>query len=408
MPTLPLPPNPAPALGLRVSGRSTEELSALVHQIYAAAANPQAWPAALGAVASSMLVSKGLLFTPYTPPQEGGIAFPWQLSEEFLQLMASKYMQHDLWAQAAAERNLWQEGRVVCDQELVPQAVLRASVIYRELLSAHQIGRLCAGVVFAGAPGLPPTAFSLFRDIDDPAFSPADVAWMQLLVPHLSRAMGLMHRLDAMRLRLDSLHMSLDRLDFGVALLCEQGQLLHANTALQRVLQRGDGIALDSQGRLQAQAAREPAATLSLWLEVQRQDLAASSQPVAHFSEDFLVQRSGSASGQTYAVQHSVLPARSGWAARGQDVRSVLFITDPSAVQLPDVARLTQLYALTPAQARVALELVRGGSYKQVAKTLGISDHTVSSHVKEIYLKTGLTRQADLVRNIMALGRVSV
>lgn len=408
MTTLPLLPNPALALGPRVSGRSAEELSALLNQIYAAAANPQAWPAALGGVASSMLASKALLFTPYTPPQEGGIAFPWQLSEEFLQLMASTYMQHDVWAQAAAERNLWQEGRVVCDQELVPQEVLRDSIIYREFLNFHQIGRLCAGVVFTGAPGLPPTAASFFRDIDDPAFSPADVAWMQLLVPHLSRAMGLMHRLDSMRLRLDSLHLSLDRLDFGVALLCAQGQVLHANTALQRVLQRSDGITLDAQGRLQASAAPGPAGTLSLWLDVQRQGLAASSQPVAHFSEDYVVQRSGCPSGQTYSVQHSGLPANSGWAARGQDVRSVLFITDPSAVQLPDAARLAHLYALTPAQAQVTLELARGGSYKQIAKTLGISDHTVSSHVKEIYLKTGLNRQADLVRNVMALGRVSV
>jgi DNA-binding CsgD family transcriptional regulator len=408
MTTLPLLPNLAPALGLSVSGRSAEELSALVHQIYATAANPQAWPAALGAVASSMRASKGLLFTPYTPPQEGGMAFPWQLSEELLQLMASKYMRHDVWAQAAAERNIWQEGRVVCDQELVPQEVLRASVIYRELLNAHQIGRLCAGVVFAGAPGLPPTSLSLFRDIDDPAFSTADVAWMQLLVPHVSRAMGLMHRVDAMRLQLDSLHMSLDRLDFGVALLCAQGRVLHANTALQRVLQRGDGVAMDPHGCLQARSARESATTLSRWLDMQRQDLAAGGQPVAHFSEDFLVRRSGNANGQTYAVQHSMLPIRSGWAARGQDVRSVLFITDPSAVLLPDAARLTHLYALTPAQARVALELVSGGSTKQVAKTLDISDHTVIAHVKEIYLKIGLNRQADLVRNIMALGRASV
>jgi DNA-binding CsgD family transcriptional regulator len=408
MTTQPVLSNLAPALGLRVSGRSAEELSALVHQIYGAAANPKTWPAALGAVASSMRASKALLFTPYTPPQEGGMAFPWQLSEEFLQLMATKYMQHDLWAQAAAERNLWQEGRVVCDQELVPQEALRASVIYRELLSTHQIGRLCAGVVFSGAPGLPPTAFSLFRNIDDPAFSPADVAWMQLLVPHMSRAMGLMHRVDAMRLRLDSLHLSLDRLDFGVALLCAQGRVLHTNTALQRVMQRGDGISLDSNGCLQARLVRGSGATLTRWLDVQRQDLAAGGKPVAHFSEDFLVQRNGSASGQTYAVQHSALPARSGWAAAGQDVRSVLFITNPSAVQLPDAARLTHLYSLTAAQARVALELVGGGSSKQVADTLGVSEHTVSSHLREIYLKTGLGRRVDVVRNIMALGRVSV
>ena len=80
----------------------------------------------------------------------------------------------------------------------------------------------------------------------------------------------------------------------------------------------------------------------------------------------------------------------------------------PTALQLPSVARLVEIFGLTQAQARVAREFSIGGSYKEVARRLGVSVETVRSHIKDIYPKTRVNRQADLVRLILSLGESAV
>ena len=86
----------------------------------------------------------------------------------------------------------------------------------------------------------------------------------------------------------------------------------------------------------------------------------------------------------------------------------VVFITDPDAVRMPTTERVADLYGLTRSQARVAIALGRGSSYKEIARELGVSSNTISTHVKEVYAGVKVNRQADLMRHIMALGEASV
>ncbi|MFC5522404.1 helix-turn-helix transcriptional regulator [Polaromonas jejuensis] len=387
----------------RGTTRSVEEFSRLTHLIYEAAAEPQKWSEVVGALADSLNASKGLLFTPYVGPQEGGMVFPWKIAEQQLQLWATHYIGHDIWSEQAMQRGLLIEGTTVVDEEMVSRETLRESIFYREFLSTMGIGRVCVGVVFEGAPGLPATSLSVFRDFHEPAFSAADKAWLQLLVPHLSRALGLMHRLNAARLKEASLLSALDRLAFGVALLNERTEVLHLNLAAQDVLGRGDGLVLNALKQLEAPGSHTNSASLPHWLA---SIAALDATDPTHFSESLLLPRSDGVN--SYALQCSALPVSDAWQAEGEAVRFVVFITDPAAVQLPDTARLRKLYGFTETQARVARHLAGGASYKQVASELNMAEETVRAHIKEIYPKARVNRQSHLVRMIMSLGQVAV
>src|SRR5712671_3041541 len=106
-----------------------------------------------------------------------------------------------------------------------------------------------------------------------------------------------------------------------------------------------------------------------------------------------------------YVIQCAAVAAVSAWTAQNEAVSYVAFIIDPSELQLPSMVRLVALYGLTDAQAKVALEFASGKTYKQVARQLRISVETVRSHIKEIYPKTRVNRQADLVRLILSLAQ---
>ena len=59
--------------------------------------------------------------------------------------------------------------------------------------------------------------------------------------------------------------------------------------------------------------------------------------------------------------------------------------------------RLRARYALTAQEARVALLIADGKMVKEVAKLLEVSVFTVRAHLRNIFCKTGVSRQAALV-----------
>jgi DNA-binding CsgD family transcriptional regulator len=77
---------------------------------------------------------------------------------------------------------------------------------------------------------------------------------------------------------------------------------------------------------------------------------------------------------------------------------SILFLTPITQQHGPAPELLQALFDLTPAEARVASMLVDGLSVETISETHGVSRNTVRTQLKSIFAKTGIDRQADLVR----------
>lgn len=54
--------------------------------------------------------------------------------------------------------------------------------------------------------------------------------------------------------------------------------------------------------------------------------------------------------------------------------------------------------AISPRELDVLLELERGGSNKHIARVLGITEHTVKFHLKNLYRKLGVNRRTQALR----------
>ena len=60
---------------------------------------------------------------------------------------------------------------------------------------------------------------------------------------------------------------------------------------------------------------------------------------------------------------------------------------------------IARAYKLTPTELRVLLALIEvGGGGPEVAEALGIADATVKTHLNNLFRKTGVKHQADLVK----------
>ena len=64
-------------------------------------------------------------------------------------------------------------------------------------------------------------------------------------------------------------------------------------------------------------------------------------------------------------------------------------------------AKTLSTLELTPAETRLAIALFKGQSVETYAKEIGISINTARWHVKQIYAKTGVKRQSELIQMLL-------
>jgi len=58
---------------------------------------------------------------------------------------------------------------------------------------------------------------------------------------------------------------------------------------------------------------------------------------------------------------------------------------------------------ISPAEADISIKLASGLSLVEIAAAQGVSVGTVRVHLRSVYTKTGVRKQADLVANIWRL-----
>lgn len=80
------------------------------------------------------------------------------------------------------------------------------------------------------------------------------------------------------------------------------------------------------------------------------------------------------------------------------DAAVAVVVSDRAALTATCPVTLRKLYGLTPTEQRVVSALMVGASVREAAAQMGITLNTIRRHLKQIFAKTGVGRQSDLVR----------
>jgi DNA-binding CsgD family transcriptional regulator len=188
---------------------------------------------------------------------------------------------------------------------------------------------------------------------------------------------------------------SLDALRCAVVLTNEHGAILHANRAAEEMLHNGGPIR-NAKGVLQA--------SLASAVSELRAALAAAARDEAGICRNGLAIRL--AASDTPPVFAHVLPLT------GSDFRTRL---QPAAVAAVFIGApvdehngagmVAAAFDLTRAETRVLASLLAGRTLVETATALGITRATANTHLDHVFQKTGVTRQAELIR--LSLGLIS-
>jgi len=101
----------------------------------------------------------------------------------------------------------------------------------------------------------------------------------------------------------------------------------------------------------------------------------------------------------------SFLPVAPSHRVRGEvapRARAIVVVHDPEAEVRLRPELIARIHGLTPTEAALAAAIASGRTAAEIAAERGSSEHTVRTHLKRILDKTGTTRQADLVRLLLA------
>jgi DNA-binding CsgD family transcriptional regulator len=233
----------------------------------------------------------------------------------------------------------------------------------------------------------------------EPFATPEVLRLVGLLAPHLQRSMQA--QLDFGRLTLvkDGALDLVDQWRHGCVLVSLTGSAIYANRAANEIAASRDGLSLGAGGLKAAQAADDAALQRLI-----RQACTGNGQGPRSGSRLAISRGSGR---KPYTIQ--VLPLRSSCVCFGGGPAAalILIIDHGAGTHLPP-AELRGLYNLTPAEAEVALLVLRGHGLQLVADELRVSLSTVRVHLQRVFEKTGTHRQAELVRLLIELDAGSV
>lgn len=174
---------------------------------------------------------------------------------------------------------------------------------------------------------------------------------------------------------------ALDRLAIGVVLLDANGGVVHANP-LARRLSDEVGIVLGGRIAIGGEDGRKLTTLIAA-----------------------LISDEGTATAGLRLDRHQLVVAGMSFPARAHHDEAVAMLILSGADGLPplDNTILGQLFDLTPMEAQVACLLAEGLRRNQIADRLAISSTTVAFHLRNIFSKTGVQRQAELVALVLSV-----
>lgn len=373
------------------STRSSADLSEVIGHIYDAATNPLLWPATLrevlrfvgnsGTHLCLMDGDTGLV------SHSVHVGMPDQLIHEYNSEIIKD-------CPRVAHSRARPRQVLLCDYQHIDERGIDSNDYYHWLqTTGDTIRYYLAGRIHttAGAEGFQSLAF---RKSEGHA-QREHIERFSALLPHIQRAVDIGQQLGTWRFLADLSSEVIDRLTHGVILLDKKQQVLKVNRCAELLLQHPSSLYV-RQG------------VLAAWeCETQRKLQRLISQCVATStgagtSAGGLVTARRGQGGS--AIHVLVCPMRS--TAGTLEVRPpvvAIFLHDPTAAVTIDEEAMRSGFGLTHAESRLTAMLIAGRSLQQASAQLGVSRHTVRSQLKNVFAKTGVNSQADLLRMLLPL-----
>lgn len=282
-------------------------------------------------------------------------------------------------------RMLNMRGEVALDRDLIDAG--EDAPFFDEFLPRFD-GKWWAGIGIRSGPDF--WSLTLHRSLHQGAFEETERTVLKQFSWRLNEVCSLAHL--AGRVTLSIVANSFDQIGKAVVAIDADGRFIHANSTAQQLL--GNSIHI-AGGRLilrDRHAAEEYGKVIDRLHELGEGKTLCAAPIVAR--------RENAA-----PIVIRVLPVDAEARSPFLCARALLILTELVAPAKSDWQVFTRAFGLTPAEARLAVQLAIGETLERAADTLGVTRETARSRLKSIFQKTDTHRQAALVTLLASFDR---
>jgi DNA-binding CsgD family transcriptional regulator len=367
-----------------------EEYSSLIEAVYDAVLQPAGWTNVAKRFARAFETESCALFSlDLTEATSGVLGITENFDAKAIDDYEAYYHTKDLVALRMAESGT---ERAMLSTDVITEGEFRESEIFVDFSKPMRLGFYWAvGSVFSVNQDLK-GAIGIHRPRGSRPFDAQDRHHLDMLLPHLSRAMLMQRRLEGLTRGKQIIIDALEKLSVGVMAVDARATLLYANPTAERLLCSG-GVLACSLGRL---AAFDPATHNRLLQMIHDAGMAGLGGP----GEGGGVISLAHPEGRRLSVLICALRPYGLFPALA-DPAALLIFGDPDASASTSTQALMDLFGLTPAEARLTAALVDGERLDEYADRLKISVNTARTQSKQVFAKTGCGGQVELIRAVL-------
>ena len=370
---------------------SEDTLLRLIERIYDAALAPERWAEFLEDLANVIDGHIGNIAFSNSSYTEPNLSVAIRFDPEALRQYREHYSVLDPWAIEAVRRGLMRTGVVGLGRTIIDRHKLQTTEFYNDFGCRFDI-RGGISAIIRSDPAVV-TSLSLSERKGGPQFGRAELALLRRLMPHLQRAFQVHERMGAAAQARAAAEDVIDKMPFGVILLDASARPVLINRAAHDILDRRDGLMLrgTTLTATTLQQTAELRRAIAQTLSICRGELA--EMPGAAF----VIHRPS----LERPLQVFVTPIGRGASALTLNIAApvaALFVSDPESEPATPAMMLRTFHGFTPAETRLASELLKERTVEEAAEILGISINTARTQLTRLFAKTGTRRQSELVR----------
>lgn len=235
----------------------------------------------------------------------------------------------------------------------------------------------------------------LVRIGDAPAFSREDRVRLESIVPLMNNALKLYSAYAQNRFIEEFYEELLGSMDIASVIVNAKLEVLSANAQAKQILSSRDGVFLRHD-------------SLRCSQDSDQKKLEDACQALLRLA------REGEQPPHTFGISIDRTSSNAKWDVHIRRVSKqnvvfddggpelVLLLQGPVRDCAPSQSRLIQMFGVTPAEAKLIAHLIDGLTLTAAAETLGVSRNTARTQLSSIFTKTGVNRQAQLIKLVRA------
>lgn len=364
----------------------TISIDALLGHVYQAVTSPDGFNDFVAALIATFRLKAALMITSHVQTQEIKGLWMRGMPQQWMQSYAFEFGAEDMLAQhiRASPIALFYASNLDLDAEQ-----FRVTRFYRDWVAPQGVAYASGAIVLCEGAWL--TQLMLQRTPAQPPFARDELELLNMLMPHLQRALQMRQRFAELQLGQNFLTSGMDVLAMPTIMVDEFNRVAHCNQAADKLLDGRRDLWLEDRYVF----SRNSATTQSLNFEIAKA-IEASRGTGAAMPGVVLLPRVGR---RDLMVLISPMHAPGGSRIHGG---ALLFAFDPETAPTMRAGLVQRLFSLSEAEAALAVALCNGLSLEQASNERGTSLNTVRSQLKSIFNKTGTNRQADLISVLLA------